>query len=532
MGNKYAGFRAAGGQVARVLRGVARRIEGPEASSRRVGDNASNPERSLEVASYVDSETRQRDLEELRMGLSGAAVQYLQLAVAPGMTYRFAISGDNSTRVRRFLENLVQSDGWFVEVTESRDGHKLRVAMPMVGDDANWIAAHVRRVRSAHDGLPLAPSGDLVDIEFWRTVPAPRDASNQTPRMLGNRSSDEMLSSVWDEGVTRRQPEKAPAHLFEVLEPIDVVYTWVDSHDRDWSRSKAEALGSLQGSDRHPSSFVESRFESGEDLRYSLRSLSMYADWVNHVYIVTDKQIPDWLDVDSPKITVVDHQDIFSDTSVLPVFNSHAIESQLHHIEGLNEHYLYLNDDVFFGRAVRPDTFFHGNGIAKFFLSKNSVGYGPADSSNLPVDAAARNNRDLLSTLIQRTVTQKFQHTPHPQLRSVMNDLEREVPEVFAKTMASRFRSPEDYSIPSSLFHNYSYSQGKSVPGVVDYAYQDLMTASAANRYRTIAETHRYEVFCLNEVEAEGESRRIARDSMQKFLEAYFPFASEFERKF
>ena len=39
---------------------------------------------------------------------------------------------------------------------------------------------------------------------------------------------------------------------------------------------------------------------------------------------------------------------------VLPTHNSHAVESQLHHIPGIAEHFLYSNDDMFFGRPLQP----------------------------------------------------------------------------------------------------------------------------------------------------------------------------------
>ena len=51
-----------------------------------------------------------------------------------------------------------------------------------------------------------------------------------------------------------------------------------------------------------------SRFEDNEELRYSLRSLEQYAPWVRHVYIVTNGQIPYWLDMDNNRITLVSHK--------------------------------------------------------------------------------------------------------------------------------------------------------------------------------------------------------------------------------
>src|SRR5690606_8440135 len=110
----------------------------------------------------------------------------------------------------------------------------------------------------------------------------------------------------------------------------------------------------------------------------------------------------------------------FTDPTVLPVFNSHAIESQLHRVPGLAERYLYLNDDVFFGRPVTKDLFFHGNGLAKFFLSTAMVGLGPRHAGDTAFVHAAKNNRTLLGDTFGRTVTHLFQHAPHPQLRSVL----------------------------------------------------------------------------------------------------------------
>ena len=77
------------------------------------------------------------------------------------------------------------------------------------------------------------------------------------------------------------------------------------------------------------------RFTDNEELRYSLRSLEKYAGWVRHVYLVTNGQIPYWLNMDCPKLTLVTHQEIFKNTSALPTFSSPAIESNLHHIPGM-----------------------------------------------------------------------------------------------------------------------------------------------------------------------------------------------------
>lgn len=88
--------------------------------------------------------------------------------------------------------------------------------------------------------------------------------------------------------------------------------------------------------------------------RYSLRSLEVNAPWIRHIYIVTNGQVPAWLDTSNPRVSIIPHHLIFPNRSVLPTFSSLAIEFNLHRIPNLSETFLYFNDDVFLGRPVTP----------------------------------------------------------------------------------------------------------------------------------------------------------------------------------
>ncbi|XP_034719441.1 N-acetylglucosamine-1-phosphotransferase subunits alpha/beta [Etheostoma cragini] len=112
-----------------------------------------------------------------------------------------------------------------------------------------------------------------------------------------------------------------------------------------------------------------SRFEDNEELRYSLRSVERHAPWVRHIFIVTNGQIPSWLNLDNPRVTVVTHQDIFLNDSHLPTFSSPAIETHMHRIPGLSQKFIYLNDDVMFGREVWPDDFYSHSKGQKVYLT-------------------------------------------------------------------------------------------------------------------------------------------------------------------
>ncbi|MBN3303685.1 GNPTA phosphotransferase, partial [Amia calva] len=112
-----------------------------------------------------------------------------------------------------------------------------------------------------------------------------------------------------------------------------------------------------------------SRFEDNEELRYSLRSVERHAPWVRHIFIVTNGQIPSWLNLDNPRVTIVTHQDLFLNESHLPTFSSPAIESHIHRIPGLSQKFIYLNDDVMFGKDVWPDDFYSHSKGQKVYLT-------------------------------------------------------------------------------------------------------------------------------------------------------------------
>eukprot|EP01062_Namystynia_karyoxenos_P004868 TRINITY_DN11719_c0_g1_i2.p1 TRINITY_DN11719_c0_g1~~TRINITY_DN11719_c0_g1_i2.p1 ORF type:complete len:1078 (+),score=220.64 TRINITY_DN11719_c0_g1_i2:102-3335(+) len=165
-------------------------------------------------------------------------------------------------------------------------------------------------------------------------------------------------------------------------EPFDLVYTWVNGSD-PWLQSNiafyrllaeggsvAEAAAAAAGTAAEMASAADlesaaaaSRFEDNDELRYSLRSVERYAPWVRNIYIVTNGQVPHWLDVRHPRLVIVAHHDLFPNPSELPTFSSPAIECHLHRIPGLSRRFLYLNDDTLFGNEVWPDDFWtHAEG--------------------------------------------------------------------------------------------------------------------------------------------------------------------------
>lgn len=152
-----------------------------------------------------------------------------------------------------------------------------------------------------------------------------------------------------------------------MIEPIDVVITWVDGYDPVHQAKLNKYLLAMGG--ERPESAAPTRFNSCGELDYCVRSIMRYAPWVRTIYIVTDAQVPTIIQAveGTPfegRVILVDHRDIFVNVEqCLPTFNSLSIESVLWRIKGLSNRFIYFNDDTFLVRPVVEEDFFKGDTV-------------------------------------------------------------------------------------------------------------------------------------------------------------------------
>lgn len=459
---------------------------------------------------------------------------------------RLVISEEHAERAWEALKALDPTAGWNVSITRCS---KIQSEGAQSIDPGYRADGGIRNIRAgrhlqAPNGRRLDTRAESVEILAWTRVldgTLRVDGEFYLPGTLHKHPRHRWTPfayidpSEWERQVEQRRDSALTGHyngcgtLTSISEPIDVVYTWVDGDDPDWLQRKAEALGQVDRKAINETADIASRFTSRDELKYSLRSLEMYAPWVRNIYIVTDGQQPSWLDIDNPRITVVDHRDIFSDPSVLPVYNSHAIESQLHHIPGLSERYVYLNDDVFFSRPTNASLFFTGGGLSKFFLSRAVLDPAPASKADMPVLSAAKHNRQIVAQQYGRLVTQKFKHTPHPQQIRVLCELEKELPAEFKKVSSSRLRHPDDISIASALHHYWAYSRGMAVEGSIRYDYFDLARPESTERLTALLSRQDLHVFCINDTNIDPVRGEENDRFLNEFFEEVFPLPSSFE---
>ena len=524
-------------QAGRVLRGARRRVQ-----AWREAHRTEEPKVTHTVTRFRSDEVQAEHIALVADAFAAEGVTHVVVDVEPGRPSLVAVPATERAAAHRALVRHLTDRGIYLTTAAPGRSSRRTLLGPGVIPDADqlWLFRYL----CSPEGHRLPSDRLACQLQFWTlsTAEAPivEAAETLSPGTMlapvANRWSNR-IDLVGSDVVPREvhgtvRPCIAPdtPHVLDAAMPIDAVFTWVDGTDPAWIDRKEAALRAAGDTRAHPLSADPTRFVSRDELRYSLRALEMFAGWFRHVYLVTDHQVPPWLDTSHPGLTVVDHTEIFADPSVLPTFNSHAIESQLHHIEGLSENFIYLNDDVFFARPVGPSQFFLANGMALFQPSQVTPPLGPVSGADTPVTAAAKNTRDIVLERFGRYCTQKMRHVPHPLRRSTMFEIEERYAAQYRATAASRFRAGTDLAVASSLAHYYGFMAGHAVPGKYPYFYVDIGLPAAADRLAEALDRRTVDVFCLNEQGIGTTSPAEREELVTTFLQAYFPLPSAYER--
>lgn len=313
--------------------------------------------------------------------------------------------------------------------------------------------------------------------------------------------------------------------------PVDIVYLWCDSSDEAWREKKNNELKKY-GKNLDDDAVGECRFIDNDELKYSLRSLEKFAPWINNIFIVTDNQVPKWLDTTNPKIHIVNHSEILP-SEALPTFNSMAVETVLHKIPNLSEHFLFANDDMFFGNFVEKDFFYNNDGepIVRFLKRKiirkiyrRLYGYTISESYKL----------------VKNKIGKSWGYFPHHNIDAYRkSDLENcicEFSEIFNKTMMQKFREKD--SVQRSIYGYYTLAKGlgegrivnnlsaKFIAFLTSHSYDSMLIELKKSRIKFIDKRRPY-LFCFNDSLKTTNEDRIA---MKQFLDEKFPKPSSFEK--
>ncbi|MFT7709387.1 stealth family protein [Clavibacter tessellarius] len=439
-----------------------------------------------------------------------------------------AIDVQNRDTVVRALVAACADEPLYAKTVDGRRRPPLLVADGRLTDNPDAGIFRLYRPRIEPDGLLAYGASTAVELQFFRfegeTIVWPVENSltrEILPAAEVVPTTVEMYGHEWK---TLRGMFDAQAS--DITFDIDMVFSWVDGNDPEFQNRRAERMKDVVVGEGDDS---EARFRQIDELKYALRSVYLFAPWVRRIFIVTDSPKPAWL-AEHPGVTFVRSEEFFTDPAALPTHNSQAVESQLQHIPGLSEHFLYSNDDMFFGRPVQPGMFFSPGGITKFIEASTRIGLGDNDSDRSGFENSARVNRRLLMERFGRLITRHLEHAATPLRKSVLLELEQEFAEDFHRTQLSRFRSSTDISVTNSLYHYYAQMTARAVQQEnAKVAYVDTTSRAGLDMLPGLLKRRSQDFFCLNdgsfpEVPADERQARV-----QDFLERYYGIPAPWE---
>ena len=244
-----------------------------------------------------------------------------------------------------------------------------------------------------------------------------------------------------------------------------------------------------------------------------MRSVDKYMPWIRTIYVVTNGQVPSWLDLKNPRVKIVTHEEIFDDPVHLPTFNSNAIELHLHQIKGISDKFLYLNDDFLIGKEVsKADFCFGANGhIIRRDYEHNMCSEGcplrwlkdgtchktcnttmclfdggDCLRTGVKVSTEFDNYTDARSGTWSKSMSflngvlsgmygfekrWTIAHAPYFMDKYVMGDLKHKLHPLFIKTSKTRFRSNRDVVL---AFTYYYFIIGEKLTRPLDLYFEEL----------------------------------------------------------
>lgn len=319
---------------------------------------------------------------------------------------------------------------------------------------------------------------------------------------------------------------------------IDLVYLWVDGNDPVWQAKKAAYQQKETGV--NPQAVNACRFVENDELKYSLRSVEKFAPWIRRIYIVTDKQVPAWLDTSNPRIRIVDHREIIP-SDALPVFNANAIEFHIARIPGLAEHFLFSNDDTLFGAPVEPSFFFDPDGGGPIVRLKPQA--IRRHLSQLYCRMVHR-SQELIRTRFGKRYTLAPHHNIDAYRKSDYLLCVAEFAEHVDRTTRNRFRTEDDLQRSVVGYYLLATNRARfSRVGRYDRAkgWAKKIRCFMTGRYLTdsrcipltvpdigrILKKYNPALFAVNDAENSTDADRLR---MRQFLETMFPDKSGFEK--
>ena len=329
--------------------------------------------------------------------------------------------------------------------------------------------------------------------------------------------------------------------------PIDFVVLWVDCNDPDWQKEKNQYSG-VKDVDNSIN-----RYQDWDNLKYWFRSVEKYAPWVNKVHLVTNGQLPEWINKDCPKLNLVKHSD-YLPQSALPTFNSCAIEVGMCDIPGLSEQFVFFNDDMFLTAPITKEYYFKkgvpvdmcgfirppktkSDDVFSHLIKNNTdVIYKYFDKKQIVGNSLFRwfrpwygktFLRSLYYALHKGCVGFVIPHLSTPYLKEDFKKVWEKEPEKLRATQHNRFRSKTD--LTDLIFRNWRMSEGNFIPRNSKGKYYTVKDEQTAKIIVNAIVKNKYPEICINEV-CTGETFEQVKVIINNTFKQKLPEKSMFEK--
>lgn len=291
---------------------------------------------------------------------------------------------------------------------------------------------------------------------------------------------------------------------------MDIVITYVNGLDPEWQRQYEQYTSTP---------ILEKRFRDWGTLKYLFRGIQTNMPFIRKVHLVVSgtTQIPEW--INRQEVNVVLHSDIIPE-EYLPTFNCNPIEMHLHRIEGLDEEFLYFNDDMFPMQRCQPTDFFRaGKGVIRmtrhlftFDMFKKIC----RNSSRVAYGALGKGSPLFFL---------RPQHICSPMLKSECEELYAKV-EPTIRASISRVRTGENLN--QYMFLDYMYLKGKIVNEPISKKHFSVGIVSASKLHKFITQpTHK--MACVNDVKLSEERYVELHKILHDAFNELFPEKSKYE---
>lgn len=328
---------------------------------------------------------------------------------------------------------------------------------------------------------------------------------------------------------------------------IDFVIPWVDGADPKWQNEFKKYHHDVKGCD--------SRFERYRDwdiLKYWFRGVEENAPWARKIFFITWGHLPEWLDVNHPKLVIVNHKDYIPE-EYLPTFSANPIEVNLHRIEGLSEHFVYFNDDMFLLNYSKPSDFFKNGLPCEMVVEHPILAEEPVmcgiHHNNTNILNAHFDKRKVIKQNILKWFNLKYRklsvcnliftpwwkfvgfychHFSRPYLKSTFEEVWNKCGKELDNTSKNKFRSITD--VNQYLFSNWQLCSGKFSPYYINNKarFIDGVNFESKESFELISKRQVLQV-CVNDGSYDETKFEDIKKGLQDAFQIAFPRKSKFE---